>query len=197
MDKDYSVVLYEQTYKENYENCFARGLFNDLDRLATIIDLWVDKQKDIYEIQSKFEELELYSDFETINPNKDINKAWTKVKNMFFNDTEFWKQTEWKERYLQMLNEAKRHKDFENYFPFTSHYWLRFSVDKDLKETWTLDNYIIPTFYSDKVPKTFGKFYVSYNDKPMGGQFFESVKEALDFYADKLKEKTPIKWDKN
>ncbi len=196
-NNDFSIVLYERTDKQNHENCFARGLFTDLDRLATVIDLWVDKQKSISEIKNKFEELELYLDFEIKNANHDIDMAWTKVKNMLFNDTEFWKQTEWNERYLEMLNEAKRHKSFENYFPFTTHYWLRFSIDKDIKETWTLDTYIIPTKYSNEVPNTLGKFYVSFNDKPMGGQFFETAKEGLDFYADKLKETKPTKWDRN
>lgn len=196
-DQSFSIVLYERTDKQNYENCFARGLFIDLDRLVTVIDLWVDKRKDISDIKNKFDELELYQDFEIKNPNLYIDKAWTKVKNMFFNDTEFWKQTEWNERYLQMLNEAKRHKAFENYFPFTSHYWLRFSVDKDIKETWPLETYIILTMYSEEVPNTLGKFYVSFNDKPMGGQFFETAKEGLDFYAVKLKEKKPIQWDNN
>jgi|GEM_PF-1563054 len=191
---NFSIVLYERTDKHNYENCFARGLFTNLDRLTLVIDLWVDKQKDISEIKSKFDELELYSGFEFQNPNHDIDKAWTKVKNMFFNNTEFWKQNEWNERYLEMLNEAKRHKAFENYFPFTSHYWLRFSIDKDIKETWTLDTYIIPTIYSSEFPNTLGKFYVSYNEKPMGGQFFETAKEGLDFYSEKLKEIEPIKW---
>jgi len=196
-DNNFSIVLYERTDEQNYENCFARGLFTDLDRLTAAIDLWVDKQKEISEIKSKFDELELYSDFEIKNPNQDIDKAWTKVKNMFFNDTEFWKQIEWNERYLEMLNEAKRHNAFETYFPFTSHYWLRFSIDKGIKETWTLDTYITPTMYSTEVPDTLGKFYVSYNDKPMGGQFFETAKEGLDFYAEKLKETEPIKWERN
>lgn len=49
--------------------------------------------------------------------------------------------------------------------------------------------------YSDDVPKALGKFYVSFNDKPMGGQFFATAKEGLDFYADKLKEKKPIQWE--
>ena len=196
-DKNFSIVLFERTDKQNYEDCFARGLFNDLDRLAAVIDLWVDKQNSISEIKSKFDELEHYSDFEFNNPNPNIDKAWTKVKNMFFNNTKFWKETEWNKRYLEMLNEAKRHKAFENYFPFTSHYWLRFSIDKEIKETWPLDTYIIPTMYSVEVPNTLGKFYVSYNDKLMGGQFFETAKEALDFYAEKLKEKKPIQWDKS
>jgi hypothetical protein len=195
-DKKFSIVLYEREDKQNYENCFARGLFTDLGRLATVIDLWVDKKEYISEIKSQYDELELYSDFEPKNLNPDIDKAWTKVKNMFFNDTKFWKQREWNKRYLEMLTEAKRHKAFANYFPFTSHLSLRFSIDKYTKETWTLDTYIIPTTYSDKIPNTLGKFYVSYNEKPMGGQFFETAKEGLDFYAGKLKEKKPIQWTK-
>ena len=190
----FSIVLYERTVKLNYENCFARGLFTNLDRLATVIDLWVDKLNDIVAIKNEFVELELYSDFQFRNSNIDIDNAWTKVKNMFFNDTEFWKDTEWKERYFELLNEAKTHTAFANYFPFTSHYWLRFSIDKGIKETWLLDTYIVPTMYSNEIPNTLGKFYVSYNDKPMGGQFFETAKEGLDFYAEKLKEANPIKW---
>jgi hypothetical protein len=114
---------------------------------------------------------------------------------MFFNDTEFWKFSEWKERYFELLNVAKKHKAFESLFPFTSHYWLRFSLDKDIKETWTLNTFIIPAMYSDEIPNTVGKFYVSYNEKPMGGEFFESAKDALDFYARKLNEIEPLKWN--
>ena len=194
-ETSFSIVLYERTDNQNYENCFARGLFINLKRLATVIDLWVSKRTEIAVIKKEFPELELYSDFEFRNPNNDINNAWTKVKNMFFNDNEFWKHAEWKARYFELLNEAKRHNAFTNYFPFTSHYWLRFSIDKDIKETWTLDTYIVPTMHSDEIPDTLGKFYVSYNDKPLGGQFFETSKEGLDFYADKLNETKPIKWN--
>ena len=102
--------------------------------------------------------------------------------------------SEWKDRYVELLEEAKKYKAFRNYFPFTSHYWLRFSIDNQMKETWTLNTYIIPTMYSDEIPATVGKFYVSYNDKPMGAQFFETAKEALDFYAQKLKETKAIRW---
>ena len=193
----FSIVLYERTDQQNYESCFARGLFTNLDSLATVIDLWADKLTDIAVIKKEFTELELYSDFQFKNPNNDIDNAWTKVKNIFFNDCGFWEYPEWKERYFELLNEAKIHKAFANYFPFTSHYWLRFSVDKDIKETWVLDTYIVPTMYSNEIPNTLGKFYVSYNDKPVGGQFFETAKEALDFYAEKLREAKPIKWVTN
>ena len=193
----FSIVLYERTDKQNYENCFARGLFTNLDRLTTVIDLWLDKLIDTAVIKKEFNELELYSDFQFKSINSDIDNAWTKVKNMFFNDAEFWKFSEWKERYFELLDEAKKHNAFANYYPFTSHYWLRFSVDKGIKETWTLDTYIVPTMYSNEIPTTLGKFYVSYNDKPMGGQFFDTAKEGLDFYAEKLKEVKPIKWGAN
>jgi hypothetical protein len=193
-ETSFFLVLFERTKKQKYENCFARGLFTNLDSVATVLDLWVDKQHDIATIKKAFSELELYTDFDFRNANPEIDRAWTKVKNMFFNDTQFWKFPEWKERYYELLNEAKRHPAFANYYPFTSHYWLRFSIDKGLKETWPLYTNIIPTMYSDKIPDTVGKFYVSYNNEPMGGQFFETAKEALDFYAEKLKETKPIKW---
>lgn len=190
---DLSIVLYERTSTQNYEYCFARGMFTDLDRLATVIDLWVDKLQDIAVIKSEFDELELYADFEHSNPNPDIDRAWTKVKNMFFNDTAFWKQPDWNQRYLALLLEAKTHKSLENYFPFTSHYWLKFSIDKDMKKAWPLNLFIIPTMYSDEVPASLGKFYVSYNETPTGGQFFETAKEAVDCYAEKLKGIKPIR----
>jgi hypothetical protein len=193
-NNEFSIVLFKKIPELNYENCVARGLFQDIARLATVIDLWVDKQKSITEIKEHFDELELFEDFEFKNANDDIEKAWRKVKNMFFNDTEFWKFSEWKDRYVDLLVEAKKHKALQSYFPFTSHYWLRFSIDKQMKETWTLDTYIIPTMYSDEIPTTVGEFYVSFNDKPIGGQFFETAQEALDFYAQKLKETKPIRW---
>lgn len=193
-DNEFSIVLFEKTPELNYENCFARGLFYDITRIATVIDLWVDKHKSITEIKKHFFELELFEDFEFRNANHDIEKAWRKVKNVFFNDTQFWEFSEWKNRYVELLVEAKKHQAFQNYFPFTSHYWLRFSIDKEMKETWTLGTFIIPTMYSEEIPITVGKFYVSYNDKPMGGQFFETAKEALDFYAQKLQQTKPIRW---
>lgn len=193
-DRQFSIVLFERTDQLKYENCFARGHFDDLDRLAQVIKLWTADKVDVETIKSKFDELELYKDFDFKHSNSDIEKAWTKVKNMFFNTTEFWKDTDWNNRYLELLTAAKGHNSLQTYFPFTSHYWLRFSIDKDIKETWTLDIYIIPTVYSKEIKEGVGKFYVSYNEKPMGGQFFDNVKDALDFYVEKLKETSPIKW---
>jgi len=193
-ENEFSIVLFVTAGKLKYENCFARGLFHDIKSLAAVIDLWVGKRKDIQEIKTQFDELELYREFETKNANPRVEKAWTKVKNMHFNDTLFWRDTDWNERYLEMITEAKQHPSFQNLFPFTSHRMLRFSVDSELHETWVLGIHIVPTMYSKEVPEILGKFYVSYNDQPMGGRFFNSAKQALDFYAKKLDEIKPIRW---
>lgn len=193
-DAEFSIVLFETAKRMKYENCFARGLFHDIKRLATVIDLWVGQRKDIQEIKAQFNELELYQEFDIKNAGLQMEKAWRKVKNMHFNDTLFWRETDWNKRYLEMLIEAKRHPSFQHLFPFTSHQMLRFSVDSELKETWVLGIHIVPAMYSNEVPETLGKFYVSYNGQPMGGRFFDTAKEALDFYAKKLDEIKPVRW---
>ncbi len=194
-DKDFSIVLCERTDKQNFNYCFARGLFTDLDKLASVIDCWVDKQYDILELKMNFNELELYQNFEFKNSNQDIENKWVKIKNLFFNDTQFWMQEEWKARYIEMLNEAKQYKDFQNYFPYTSHYFLKFSKNRDLTEVWSNYIYIIPTMYSAEIPNTLGKFYVSVNEVPMSGHFFETCKEGLDFYSRKLNEVQTINYN--
>ncbi|NRD19004.1 hypothetical protein HNV08_03010 [Winogradskyella eckloniae] len=194
-DKDFSIVLFERTKKQDYEQCFARGIFNDLKRLSEVIDFWVGEQKSISEIKSEFNELEIYENFDFENSNSDIEKAWNKVKNMFFNDTKFWENTEWKNRYLKMILGAKKHTEFKELFPFTSHYWLRFSPRKEfITECWPLDTYIVPIFHSKEQPKELGNYYVS-TDENKDGDYFSDLNDALDFYASKLKETEPIKWN--
>ena len=191
-DEEFSIVLYERTDKQNYGKCFARGLFNNIDRLTSVIALWVGTPNDISKIKSQFDELELFVDFEFSNPNDDINRAWTKVKNMKFNTPIFWKDPEWEERYNEMLIEAKQHPLFKNYFPFTSHYMLRFSVDSELRETWPLGFHIVPASHDSlKTPISLDRYYVSFLT---GSQFFKTAREALDFYGKKLQESRPVKW---
>jgi hypothetical protein len=187
--REFSLILYESTNKQEYENCFARGLFTDIGRLANAIDYWSGKCKPIPELEESFTELELFKEPDFKNLGIEIQKAWRKIYNMFFNDSVYWKTPDWNSRYLEMLSEAKTHHAFQNYFPFTSHYLLRFSVDKQLHETWDLTVYITPTINTSG-----GNFYVSYKDESMSGRYFETVKDALDFYAEKLKEIKPTKW---
>ncbi|WGH75773.1 hypothetical protein P8625_01010 [Tenacibaculum tangerinum] len=194
-DKNFSIVLFELTENKNYEQCFARGIFNDLKRLSKVIDLWVGKQESISKIKSEFNELEIYEDFDLKNPNSDIEKAWSKVQNIFFNDTKFWENTEWKNRYLKMLLGAKRHTEFKKLFPFTSHYWLRFSPRKEfISECWPLDTYIVPILHTNELPPELGDYYVSTAENEYGN-YFSDLNKALDFYASKLKETEPIKWN--
>ncbi|MEO5980023.1 MAG: hypothetical protein ABIS36_09710 [Chryseolinea sp.] len=169
------------------------GRFVDLDRLTKVIKLWTDDEVDIGIIVSDFREIEGYEGFDFINSNPDIEKAWTKVRNMFFNNTVFWKDTEWNYRYLELLTAAKRHKSLENYYPFTSLGRLRFSIDQDYKKTWSLDLYIVPTMQSKEIGKDLGEFYVSFNDKRMAREVFENVNDALDFYVMKLSDTHPEK----
>jgi hypothetical protein len=90
----FSIVLFEKKQNLNYEYCYARAIINDINRLAKIIKLWVEKEQDIKDIKDRFYELELFVDFDFNNPNIDIDNAWTKIRNIFFNDTEFWQETE-------------------------------------------------------------------------------------------------------
>ncbi|MBK9248338.1 MAG: hypothetical protein IPM69_09570 [Ignavibacteria bacterium] len=187
----YALVLFERTDEKNYEMCYARGLFNDRLEIKGVVDLWVKKQIDIAEIKRSYEELEIYQDFEYRNPNPDIDKAWTKVKNMFFNDEDFWEHAEWKRCYIELLKELKDNKAFEKLYPFTTHYWLRFSIDKNIKETWELDTYIFPTVYCDEVPRTLDKFYISFGENLQDRQYFAELKEAVNFYANYLNTPPP------
>jgi hypothetical protein len=180
-----SVVLFERTEQLKYEYCFARGLFTDTDRLATLIDFWVDKEKEVKEIKQHFDEIELFADFDFRNPNNDIDKAWTKIKNIFFNDTKFWEHAEWRIKYLEMLTVAKGHKNFENYYPFTSHYWLRFSPTKTITTANLMDYYILACFDTSK-----GEYCVSLACELKDAIYFKTANECLDFaYETYYKEK--------
>ena len=138
----FSLVIFERNERLKYDYCFARAIFTDLSRLVSVIDLWIDKEQDIKEIKNGFDELELFVDFDFKNSNIDIDEAWTKIKNIFFGKENFWEELEWQNKYLEMLRVAKQNKYFEYYFPYTSHFWLRFSSTKTIK-TINLSDYFI------------------------------------------------------
>ncbi|MEO3407165.1 DUF6193 family natural product biosynthesis protein [Mucilaginibacter sp. CAU 1740] len=186
-NQQYSIVLYERTDKYKHEICFARGIFNSLERLAIVIDLWVDRLKDANEISDQFQELELYKSFSFKNPDPAIDKAWEKVKNMQFNDTEYWKKPEWQARYSEMLNAAKHYGVFKNLYPFTSHYALRFSKDESIRKVWNLFLNIEPSWHTNEKA-----FRVSYGEKDV--EVFDDINDALDFFATKMEEIVPLRY---
>ena len=174
----YSIVLFEQTPSLNYENNFARGVINDLGKLALLIDLWVDKRIDIAKLSMEFPELELFQPFSFIHPNPLIEAAWLKVKNHLFTDMKFWDNKDWHFRSESLLIAAKKHRSFETYFPLTSHYNLRFSIDKEKTESWEFYYSICPSYDTSK-----GAFCVQVSMEYEEAKYFEEVNTALDFYA--------------
>ena len=187
-DREYSVVLFERTDAIHYENCFARGVFSDLDRLVMVIHCWVGDLGDISGLKMKFDELELFEDIEYVHPNEDIDRAWTKVKNMLFNYTGFWKQREWENRYNELLLAAKKCECFAAYYPFCSHHWLRFSIDKEHSVFPPLSCSIMPAWHTLEKPNIYEKPYVCWGESPSNDDSFETAEEALDTYAKKLAE---------
>lgn len=91
-ENEFSIVLVESTQRHKHVHCFARGIFNDTVRLATVIDHWVGSQTKANVFAKYFPELELFTDFAERADIADIDKAWTKVKNQIFNDAWYWKQ---------------------------------------------------------------------------------------------------------
>lgn len=187
---DYSVVLFERTNNRNYEMCYFRGIINSLDRLSELINDWIEDNMSIELIDEKFPELEQFQSDEYECPNEEIERMWNYIKNTAFNDTEFWKHKDWEERFVKLVAVAKRKEEWKKYYPFTSHYMLRFSLDSKLQHTWELDLNLVPAHDTRK-----GKYIVNVPEIPNGkSYYFVKLEEATNFYDRKMKEYQPIKW---
>jgi hypothetical protein len=160
-----------------------------VNRLARLINLWVDKQANIQALSNEFSELELFKPFAVKHPNPDIEAAWIKVKNSVFGDLNFWQKRDWHDRYEEMLKAARKFDSFGNYFPLTSHYNLRFSIDRDMRESWEFFYSIVPSFDKSK-----GNFCVEVSMDHDEAKYFEDIMDALDFYAVVLNAVNPTKW---
>lgn len=183
---DFFVILFENKHKYIYFDCFARAYITDIEELVDIIYLWVDRELNISEIKELHNEVELFEEFEFKNLNNEINEAWRKIKNLFFFDEGFWNYTEWKSRYLDLLIKANKHKVLRNYYPTTSHMWLKFHLTKECIEPWSHDLIIFPFWIEDNSVILKYKYFVSYTDKIIGQ--FKSVDEGLDFLSEKILE---------
>ena len=187
----FSIVFFERTKEKNYEICHLRGLFNSIIELAKAIKNWTEDENEIEEIANRFSNLEKYQfdDFE--NPDSRIDARWKYVRNSFFNDNKFWKNKNREERYFKMVDSAKRKDEWKNYYPFTSHYMLRFSLDNEIRHTWVLDLNIIPSWDLSK-----GNYKVNVpEEENKEGFYFDKLEDAIEFYDIKLKEHQPFKWN--
>ena len=185
----YSLVLFEVGNGRDYEFCYFRSVLDSLERLTNILIDWVENELSVTEIYEKYENLEKFKDYEYAHSNIEIEEKWLKVKNMAFNDLKFWQKLDFHKRYEIMLSTAKKRKEFEKFYPFTSHYWLRFSLDIKNQETWVLDLNIVPVCESEN-----GEYLVNIPEKVNNQFYFNDIEKALDFYSQKLTEYKPVKW---
>jgi len=187
---EYSIVFFDRTEERDYEICYLRGKFNSIERLAESIKSWIEDEERIDNLANDFSEFEVFQFDKYENPNPLIEAKWKYIKNRVFNNTKFWQNGGYEERYFQMIEVAKKKKEWESYFPFTSHDWLRFSLNDELTKTWELGLHIIPTWKTDK-----GKYYVGVPEtERKGGYTFQGLDEAINFYEKKLNEHQPINW---
>ncbi len=189
--EEYSIVLFDRTEERSHEICYLRGLFSSLSKIADLISCWIDREEGIRQIEIRFEELEGFQFDEYENPNPIIETMWKYVKNNVFNNTKFWTNRSWEERYFKMIDKSKRNESWKDYFPFTSHDLLRFSLDEQLRHTWVLDLNIVPSWDIAK-----GNYKVSVPEQESKeGYYFDRLEDAIGFYEKKLNEYQPIKWN--
>jgi len=185
-----SIVLFDRTNERNYEMCYLRGIFKSKSELAKTIIKWIEEEIEIQELTKQQSNLERFEYDTYINPNDQIEKKWQYVKNSIFNDTKFWKNRNYELRYNEMLKMAKRKKEWSNYYPFTSHHLLRFSLNPETTHTWVLGLHIAPTRNKDK-----GKYFVGVpTDDGKEDHYFDELTNAIEFYESKLNEHKPILW---
>lgn len=184
---EYSVIYFK--IQEKNEFCCLRGIFNSMERIAISIKNWVEDEKTSNEIANRFSELESfeYDDYE--NPNSKIEKRWVSIKNFVFNDRWFWENRNWEQKYFKMIRMAKGIEEWKDFYPFTSHYMLRFSLNEKNSYTWKLGLNIIPTRDEAK-----GKYLVNIPEEKNNKCYFNNLEKAIEFYGIKLKEYLPIKW---
>jgi hypothetical protein len=161
-----------------------------MKKVANSIKDWIEIEETVKNIANEFEEFEIFQFDEFENPNPEIEERWKYVKNRIFNDTLFCKKKDWEERYFKMLDAAKRKEAWKSYFPYTSHYWLRFSLNSELTNTWELGLHIIPTWETED-----GNYHVGVPESENKEGFtFKELDEAIEFYDFKLNEYQPINW---
>lgn len=187
----YSFTLIEDNIELNCWYCHARGFVDGIEDIVNLIIDWCEGNKNCEELTTKFSEIDCFKRFIPKHKNEKIEKAWARIKNRTFNYAFFWKRIEWEKLNNQILEHARKMSEFEDYFPFASHGCLRFSLNEELTETWTLDLLIQPSH-----DLTRGSFQVStdFNNQDESTKYFDDVNEALIFLYKKMSEQKPTKW---
>lgn len=121
----------------------------------------------------------------------EIAAAWVELENKIIDASKVdWRADyEWLTLYKVLIVAAKEHPYLQNYFPLTSHYCLRFSVDKHLHESWPFFYSIEPSYDLEK-----GKYQVHTSLNSEDTRHFDDVYSALDYLADWMHANKPIRW---
>ena len=118
----------------------------------------------------------------------EIEAAWCKVENDILYASSC-RNSRWLNLYRDIISAAKQHSYFQSHFPLTSHYCLRFSVDKNLHESWPFFCSIEP---ADNGAEENYRVHTSMDD--LDDRYFVDVHSALDFLADLMRSKGSVKW---
>ncbi|MEM6803791.1 MAG: hypothetical protein AAF696_20465 [Bacteroidota bacterium] len=188
--EEYALVLFDKMEVLNYEFCQLRGLFTSLSEVALLLKNWIEDAYSMDKLASSFPGLESFELDEYEHPDPTIEARWRYVKNRIFNDTAFWKQRDWEERYMKMLHSAKRKEAWKNYYPFTSHNLLRFSLNNELTYVWELSLSLVPCWNTER-----GNYQLGLPEAEKNKMlYFDKLEDAINSFEEKLKEYAPRKY---
>ncbi|MCU0354352.1 MAG: hypothetical protein MUD08_11545 [Cytophagales bacterium] len=121
--------------------------------------------------------------------NPDIEAAWIELENDISEAAISGRVENWLNLYKELITAAKQHDYLQNYFPLTSHYRLRFSMDKHLHESW-------PFFYSVEplLDEKKYKYKVHISIEDTEARYFSDAYSALEFLTDLMRNIKPTKW---
>ena len=162
---------------------YGRAKIFELEKIANLIYDWMEEAMKIELLQKRYSEIEIFQPITGLS--KEKSEVWNRIKNFFFSHSSFdqSRNKKWIEQYEEMLEILSKSKKLEKFIPFTSHFRLHLN-NKDKSLPW---HYIYP--YEDGkygVTKQIGIRALS-GEKPEIDETFDSIDEAIDYYAELLK----------
>ncbi len=121
----------------------------------------------------------------------EIETAWMILEEKLKQSSleEYGAEQDWIDLYWTIIRAAKEHSYLQTLFPLTSHHCLRFSVDKQLHESWPFFYCIEPSRDLNK-----GKYVVHTSLETADYVYFEEVDTALEYLIIQMKATLPTKW---